>query len=639
MAYGGMLIPTALLSILASVAAFSFLITQLIFMCFGRSKKKWRRKKTAGKIAGKNHGESRGVVLSDVVRVGAKETDAELGVKCHKVIGDRSRIDGVHIRVDGGGDNDDGGDNGAKSKTESEGKGGSGDGNSNDKFGDNSYANCDADKRIGDGDLKGETKIPDNDAFDKNNDDGVDRNDHKDIRKCETKNHYSDGGNKAYEGTDLDRTNINADSHNTGRVAKVKDTPSSPCINNISGSSSDVTSGTANVESKALNIDGSRRAAAYNGIETKPSINVNQIKCSFDPRNETRESSDADSDSSNETSQSTDGKSLPTSCNHQCACQCNQVDINDSDGQSSICEDHGVVYIQKRRIQLQLNVDITKYQINDESCNLSEQFSDEAMENNSLNRTSNTFTSFYENALCDKGSTREITSKRKNTACSIFQQNMIKDQSSIKFCPGGQIVRENMKIIKQSERNDSENVTENTTKFSANNDGLFPGNNCHENGPFSCKNIPSGEPETRGFATQLFAEYCKSESGSRSEQNSPIVSNSTHASTESSSIISCHCSSEYDHGTEMDSASSDEIMNSYEYNINTKKSTDLCPSSRSKIYAMEHCINMDCIDYIEKNFGYKSEKTCKNGGEKSSIFRRLLFRIGECCISALNTKN
>ena len=704
-----MFIAAGLLSILASVAAFSFLITQLIFMCFGRSKRK-RKQKAAGKIDGENHGESSGVALSHV-RGGAKQKDVELGVECVKIIGHRSRIDDVSIKVDGGGvlkmsrsvpngktsygaggknilvsekagnggdrvcgdvgDNYRDNNDGTKSETDIKTNGDSGDvggykrvdsndkvdnngnqigsQNGGDRFvsGDDNCAddsakddcqnndtNChdggsDNDKRIGDSDVEGKIKLADNDA--------VDRNDNKDIDKCDTKNHYGDGGKKAYEDIDLDRRNISAHSNNTSTVAEGKD---ALCINNISGSSSDVTSATANVDGNALNIDGNGRTVAHDGIETKDNFNANQIQCSFKPSNKTREISDVDSHSPNETSRSADGKSLPTSCNHHCACQCNQVDINDSDGQSSICEDHGVVYIQKRRIQLQLNVDITKYQINDEPRNLSEHFSDGVtVENKSLNQTNNTFTSVYGNALCDKVSTGKTGSKHKNTACSIVQQNMIKDQSSIKFYPGGQIVRENMKIIKQSERNDCENFTENTTHFSANNDGLFPGNDCLKSELFFCKNISSSEPKTREITTQVFEEYCSSESSSHSGQNSPTFSNITHTSTQNSSTISCYCSSECEHGREIDCASSDEIMNSYQYNIKTKKSTDLSPSSRSKIYAIEHCINMDCIDCSDNNFGYESEKTlCKNDAENSSIFRRLLSRIAECCISALNAE-
>ena len=51
-------ISAAFLSILASVAALGFLITQLIFMCFGRSKKKKDTQKTAKDTTGKNQGEN-----------------------------------------------------------------------------------------------------------------------------------------------------------------------------------------------------------------------------------------------------------------------------------------------------------------------------------------------------------------------------------------------------------------------------------------------------------------------------------------------------------------------------------------------------------------------------------------------------
>jgi preprotein translocase subunit SecG len=60
-----MLVAAAFLSILAIVAAFGFLITQLIIACFERSKKKREKQKTVMKIASKNHGESTDVTLSN----------------------------------------------------------------------------------------------------------------------------------------------------------------------------------------------------------------------------------------------------------------------------------------------------------------------------------------------------------------------------------------------------------------------------------------------------------------------------------------------------------------------------------------------------------------------------------------------
>jgi hypothetical protein len=230
---------------------------------------------------------------------------------------------------------------------------------------------------------------------------------------------------------------------------------------------------------------------------------------------------------------------------------------------------------------------------------------------NSLEQTSNRLTSFIENALCDNVLTGEITSK----------------------C-------ENREIIKLSERNDeSENLVRNTTNCPAHNDGtgLFLGNNCHENELLSCENIWVGEPMTKDIAIQVCEEERTSQSSRHSGQNSPTVSTGSDASTGNSPTVSCCCTHEYHDSGETDSASSSEIMNFYEYNINTKTSTEFGPSnsSRSGKYAIEHRINMDCIE-----IGYEPPENTlrRRDAQNSSIVQRLLSRIAECCISALNTE-
>ena len=526
MANVGIFIPALILSIFASVTAFGFLITQLIFMCFGRSKKKKQKHKTEKKIGGKIRGRSSGVVLRNVEYGHAKRED---GGKCEVI--DASKIAGVSIRVDGGCATQEnrGVPNGETSDADG------GDINANEKVGD---------------------------------DDG---------------GGYDDGTDGGDVDGDINRDNDKSkiDSENIGDV-------------NHAANEGDDDGGNNDASGEDGSCGGDKRIDA-GGLKGEPNItaNADTIHCTFKSNNKetsNEESGDVDTDISNETNHSATGKSLPSSCNNQCACQCNQVDIYGKDGHERLCKDHDIVYVEKHRIKLKLDVDITKYQI--ESCRLDEQFNDgEEMEMNSLEQTSNRLTSFIENAFCDNVLTGEITSKCNNRSCSCSNP--------------------------------------------ANNDGLFLGNNCHENELLSCENISVGEPMTKDIAIQVCEEDRTSQSSRHSGQNSPTVSTGSDASTGNSPTVSCCCSHEYHDSGETDSASSSEIMNFYEYNINTKTSTEFGPSnsSRSGKYAIEHRINMDCIE-----IGYEPPENTlrRRDAQNSSIVQRLLSRIAECCISALN---
>ena len=384
-----------------------------------------------------------------------------------------------------------------------------------------------------------------------------------------------------------------------------------------------------------LNIDGEQVTVIDDSTETRDKDDANTMHkcCSFKHKETaTGESDLMHTNNCCETSNGTHGKTLPGSCN-QCACQCSHIGINGSNGQATH-KDHDALHIKKQRIQFKLDVDITKYQIDDgnekhpktsTSRNFGEHFSDgevidnHYVQNDLVNQTRNIVSSFWpENALCDNVSTREITSKCKNrSCCSNVQQNMIKDENSVKFYSGRQIVREKT----MSNTNDNEYLIKDTTDTSRGNCRLILDDNFNEDEPpFGLKKISADEPKTRDIAIQVF-EGCTSCSG----RNSPTVFDGIGNSTRNSSTISCCCSSEYEYGREMDSVSSSDSSESLHFDEN--------------ICAREHSINMDCV---ENNFGHESKKKFgkpKEDAANSSIVRRFLSAVvnfAECCISALN---
>jgi hypothetical protein len=393
--------------------------------------------------------------------------------------------------------------------------------------------------------------------------------------------------------------------------------------------------GSLDVADMNLNIDGEQGTVIDDSTETRDKDDANNMHkcCSFKHKKiATGESDHMHTNNCCETSNGTHGKTLPGSCN-QCACQCNHIGINGSNGQATH-KDHDALHIKKQRIQFKLDVDITKYQIDDgnekhpktsTSRNFGERFSDgevidnHYVQNDLVNQTRNVVSSFWpENTLCDNASTREITSKCKNrSCCSNVQQNMIKDESSVKFYSGRQIVCEKT----MSNTNDNEYLIKDTTDNSPGNCGLILDDNFNEDEPpFGLKKISADEPKTRDIAIQVF-EGCTSYSG----RNSPTVFDGIGDSTRNSSTISCCCSSEYEYGREMDSVSSSDSSESLHFDEN--------------ICAREHSINMD---FVENNFGHESEKKFgkpKEDAANSSIVRRFLSGVvnfAECCISALN---
>ncbi|CAB3984970.1 Hypothetical predicted protein [Paramuricea clavata] len=750
MVNSGMFISVAFLSIVASVAAFGFLITQLIFMCFGRSGKKKRAKqKTVIKNDINDNGEASGIRLNRVD--GDRVNDGNLGVDCDKAPGINSdcglRIDGDEDRCDkqvknysviesenvitidtpcdgenatgndkggdgGDGGNDDGdddgnddgdddrNDDGSRIESKKSGKNGrddvgddGGDGVSDDggkidskRSGNNGRddggGEADNDGGVGDSGGKDDdggdasvsddgNKIDSKRSGDKGRDDGGgegdDEDDSNDGNKIDSKRsgnnigdhggHDDDDDGVSDDGSKIDSRGDGDDGFVCGNNICVNDGAvnggddyersndnegggdNGGGVDGDYGSRHDIKNGDGlDVADMNLNIDGEQGTVIDDRTETRDKDDGNNMHkcCSFKYKKIAAGESDLMHTSNCcETSNGTHGKTIPRSCN-QCACQCSHIGINGSNGQATH-RDHDALHIKKQRIQFKLDVDITKYQIDDgnekhsktsTSRNFGERFSDGEVidnyyvQNDLVNQTRNMVSSFWpENALCDNVSPREITSKCKNrSCCSNVQQNMIKYENSVKFYSGRQIVRE--KTI--SNTNDNEYLIKDTTDTSPDNCGLILDDNFNEDEPpFGLKKISAEEPKTRDIAIQVF-EGCTSYSG----RNSPSVFDGIGNSTRNSSTISCCCSSEYEYGREMDSVSSSDSSESLHFDEN------ICAREFS---AREHSINMDCV---ENNFGHESEKKFgREDAANSSIVGRFLSGVvnfAECCISALN---
>ena len=113
---------------------------------------------------------------------------------------------------------------------------------------------------------------------------------------------------------------------------------------------------------------------------------------------------------------------------------------------------------------------------------------------------------------------------------------------------------------------------------------------------------------------------------------------STSDSSGNSSTISCCFSSEYEYGRDFEVTLSSSETSNCDERINARKSSELLGEATeldTTKYALQHIVNMECIEEIETDKDFR-RKMASN----SSIFGRFLSRIinfAQCCFSALYT--
>ena len=716
-------ISAAFLSILASVAALGFLITQLIFMCFGRSKKKKKdTQKTAKDITGKNQGE-RSCPESRHVR-DDRRTKEMVGV--YEINNDKANIssncdmdgcDGVVVNCDNGKNLGRGGD---CCIATDEGDGGCSDAVYGSENRDNKVENKD-DILAKEGELDGEVVVctENSDADDNVNDNegndvaedranggegigknGSDKDDdiHDDgvyddgsrgscndgIEDCDnnaayetseresknsshcslvsgqTRNHgdddqdvnadyknFDDGGDNGIHSGDYIGDDSSADDNQIDGIddgsngdglngSKDRNANEGEEVENHVCIKVNVGCDVAAIDNNHSNTNRHQESVAGNDSELRSKEDADSIYNCCDNKRNNRLYTNSHCKTSNNTSGEIP---YPGSCN-LCTCECSHAGITASDDQNTF----EAVHLQKQHIHFKLDVDITEYQITDgsegyqDSCltgssdeNLSDgEIADNPHHNCSQNQIPYIVPNVCENACYNKTSTGKITSKTTCRTCWInIQQDSIK--SAVKFCSERQMACED--AIKLSKTIDHKHLERNTSDCSSNNDGFFLDDKFNKNLPPFGEMGWTGEAKTRDTAVQVFEDSSSGQNG----RNSPTAFYGISDSSQNSSTISCCYSSEYEYRREREDISSSECSetSNCDENVMARKSKELCQSTEfnTKKYALDHIVNMDCIEKSETEKEFKREMATN-----STIFGRFVRRIinfAECCISAL----
>ena len=366
----GLIISVGFLSILAGVAAFGFLTTQMVFMCFGRSKKKREKQKRTTRMMDIEHGsigvkqkttnDNLGVSYvkddnslktnSDCFKTGQKEID------CSKQVKQCVLVDGKEMLGKDGSDDK------------------NGCGHVGMVTGNDDAVNCD-----GDGTLKDDTSMTDD--TNASADDGVGETSH--IKGRENNN-----------GTDT------RDSKDDGT-----------CDGNISTGRNNHGDNKVTAENKGENELNNKDKKSTQEIVIRDGNKRRENAVKLFHENDKTSINESLSIRQNSSGQTSDDSSDVS----QCICQqCSQVYIYENFSQEDFGDNH-TTHVQKQHIQLKLNVDI--YQLGDDrdiNYPISQQFSNDEVvdkhsaQNSSLIQTRRSIVfSFVEHSQCNNACNAE----------------------------------------------------------------------------------------------------------------------------------------------------------------------------------------------------------------------------------------